>query len=301
MAWLSHVFEGHPAFEVDPDEKPIPGRHRRRRLKPGTDVGRLRFDRLRHAAVATASYGEFKRQQQLGFVPQRAKFLFPLATPLCFSVSHLRESDQAVVEEAYETALCAEIRTIVAAIPSHELAIQWDAPVETWPIDRGTPMPFGRTREEMLRAVIPRLIRIGQAVPEGVDLIYHFCYGDPGHKHMFEPTDMSIMVGLANGIAAGIARSVQLYHFPVPVDRDDDAYFTPLGGLGISAQSEVCLGVVHHADGAAGARRRMEVANRHLRATWHNYWIGTECGMGRRDPATIARLLEIHAEVADLP
>jgi hypothetical protein len=190
MAWLSHAVETHPAFEVDNEE--VPGRpkygHLRYKLKAGVDAKTLRFNNLRHAEVALASYREFKRKQDQGVLAKDAKFLFPLATPACFCSGQLRDADQAAVEPAYEAALFREIRKMVAAIPPNALAIQWDAPVETWPIERGTPTRFGKTPDEMKRAVIPRLIHDGEAVPEGVDLIYHFCYGDPGHKHIVEPT-----------------------------------------------------------------------------------------------------------------
>ena len=81
---------------------------------------------------------------------------------------------------------------------------------------------------------------------------------------------------------------------PVPRDRDDDAYFAPLRRLRLPPHTELCLGLVHHTDGVAGTRRRLAAAEKHVQ----NFSIATECGFGRRPPATIPELLRIHAEVA---
>jgi len=74
------------------------------------------------------------------------------------------------------------------------------------------------------------------------------------------------------------------------------AYFLPLRALRLQPQTELCLGLVHHTDGVEGTRRRLATASRHAA----RFSIATECGFGRRDPATIPELLRIHAAVADL-
>jgi hypothetical protein len=78
VAWLSPILDGHPAFEVDAAH--VPGRtnvgtHLRYKLRPGADTIRLRFEVLRHAAVAAGSYAEFKRHRERGAVPRSAKLL----------------------------------------------------------------------------------------------------------------------------------------------------------------------------------------------------------------------------------
>ena len=87
---------------------------------------------------------------------------------------------------------------------------------------------------------------------------------------------------------------MQLVHMPVPRDRADDVYFEPLARLKLPPGTELCLGLVHHTDGAEGSRRRLATARRHAGA----FSIATECGFGRRRAETIAELLRIHAEVA---
>jgi hypothetical protein len=110
-----------------------------------------------------------------------------------------------------------------------------------------------------------------------------------------EPTDMADMVEFANRLMRGLTRPVQMVHMPVPRDRSDDGYFAPLRGLRLPAQTQLCLGLVHHTDGLDGTRRRMAAAERFVR----DYAIATECGFGRRDPATIPELLRIHAQAAE--
>ena len=101
------------------------------------------------------------------------------------------------------------------------------------------------------------------------------------------------VVDVANRLAADIKRPIALIHMPVPRDRDDDAYFAPLQRLRLKPATELSLGLVHYTDGVAGTRRRMASAERHVK----DFSVATECGFGRRDPATIPELLRIHAEV----
>lgn len=182
-----------------------------------------------------------------------------------------------------------ELAEIAAAIPHDQLAIQWDVAVEfavlegVWP----TPAVTGE------RAVIERLVALGNAVPADVELGYHLCYGDAGHKHFKEPDDTSKLVSVANGIAAGLTRPLNFIHLPVPRSRTDDAYFAPLQNLKLHPETELYLGLVHLTDGAEGTQRRIEAARKGVQ----RFGVGTECGMGRRAPETIPSLLEVHAAV----
>ena len=162
-------------------------------------------------------------------------------------------------------------------------------------VERGTPTRYGRTESEMMANFVDRLARLGDGVPRGVDLVYHFCYGDPFHKHIVEPKDTRVMVELANRISGRVARSIELFHMPVPRGRADEAYFAPLRSLRLRPETELCLGLVHHTDGIAGTRRRIATAEKFAK----DFSIATECGFGRRDPATIPELLRIHAQAAE--
>src|SRR5437764_944906 len=69
--------------------------------------------------------------------------------------------------------------------------------------------------------LMARLVRIGNAVPDGVELGYHLCYGDSTTRHFKEPEDTALLVRVSNTIAAGLTRSLQWIHLPVPIERDD--------------------------------------------------------------------------------
>jgi methionine synthase II (cobalamin-independent) len=149
----------------------------------------------------------------------------------------------------------------------------------------------------MLRTFSALTIRWGNAVPSDIELLFHLCYGDNAHRHVVEPASLDVPVDFANALAAGIGRSIQLIHMPVPRGRADDAYFVPLKRLALRSETRICLGLVHHTDGVAGTRHRIAVARKYL----DDFLVSTECGFGRRPPDTIAELLAIHAEIAGLP
>jgi hypothetical protein len=132
-------------------------------------------------------------------------------------------------------------------------------------------------------------------VVSGVELGIHLCYGDPGHKHIVEPKDLQVSVAFANGICRGCPRQIDFVHLPVPRDRADDAYFAPLKNLDLPAKARLILGLVHYTDGIAGSRKRMASAQSYVT----DFDVATECGFGRRDPATIPELLRIHKELCD--
>jgi hypothetical protein len=109
-----------------------------------------------------------------------------------------------------------------------------------------------------------------------------------------EPTDMVDMVEFANRLSTRLRRSIRMIHMPVPRGRTDGAYFAPLKGLKLKPGTELCLGLVHYTDGVDGTRARLATAKKFA----NDFSIATECGFGRRDPATLDELLRIHAEVA---
>jgi hypothetical protein len=137
-------------------------------------------------------------------------------------------------------------------------------------------------------------LRLAEHVPAGIELLFHFCYGDAGHRHVVEPTDMGDMVEFANRLSRQVTRAIHLVHMPVPRNRADEAYFAPLERLKLEAGTELCLGLIHHSDGVDGTMRRLATAKKFRSA----FSLATECGFGRREPATLPQLLRIHAQVA---
>ena len=232
----------------------------------------------------------FSQLKQAELIPAGTCFQVSLPTPLAPVFAFITHSDQAAVGPAYEVAMLAELDQIAAAIPHHELAIQWDVAVEFGILESATPAAF----EDVKKIVVERLIRLADLVPEDVELGYHLCYGDAGHKHFIEPADASKLVEVANAISAGLRRKINWIHMPVPRNRTDDAYFAPLRRLTLHPETELYLGLVHFTDGVEGTRRRIAAAQKVVT----DFGVATECGMGRRNAETIPELLRIHSEVA---
>jgi hypothetical protein len=101
---------------------------------------------------------------------------------------------------------------------------------------------------------------------------------------------------IANAIAARAGRRLSYVHMPVPIARNDSAYFEPLRRLALGAHTEVYLGLVHLKDGVEGARQRVSAAREHL----SDFGVAAECGLGRaKTSATVTDILALHAAVCD--
>jgi methionine synthase II (cobalamin-independent) len=194
------------------------------------------------------------------------------------------------VQPAYDRAMFADLDRIASSIPDNELAIQWDVAVEFGLLEGVAFSSYAHVQT----SVIEQLVRLGNQVPEDVELGYHLCYGDANHKHFVEPEDTSKLVDVANGIAVGLKRSLNWISMPIPRNRSDDAYFAPLKNLQLHPETELYLGLVHLTDGVEGTRRRIEAAQRVIT----DFGVATECGFGRRPSETVPDLLRIHSEVA---
>lgn len=259
-------------------------------------AARLHFPTLGYADVARASYAVFTHLKAEGVVAPGLRFM--VALPLIESATRpfcAEAGDFPSFALAYEDAIAREIASMLASIPADELVLQWDIAFETLAIETDDHLPgvfpwqpAGSALERYQSAVQ----RAARMVPAAVTMGLHLCYGDLGHQHVIEPPTLATCVRMANIAHTAAARPIDFYHMPVPRDRDDDAYFAPLAGLDIGA-ARLYLGLVHHSDGAAGSRRRLTTARRHAQG----FGIATECGFGRRAPATIPALLAIHCEL----
>ncbi|MEZ4866274.1 MAG: hypothetical protein R3C14_33460 [Caldilineaceae bacterium] len=260
------------------------------RIRPGVTADEIVFPPLGYSAAALASYREFAQLKREGVIPTPVRFQVCLPTPIAPILQTFVLEDQPIVEAAYEMGMLTELNEILTAIPAEELAIQWDTAVE-FVILEGLIQTYLANPETDL---LGRLVRIGNQVPAAVELGYHLCYGDIAHRHFKEPEDMSKLVRVANGIAAGLTRPLTWIHMPVPRDRTDAAYFAPLKQLKLGAATELYLGLVHYTDGMAGTQQRIQAAQQVIT----DFGVATECGLGRRPAETIPDLLAIHAAVA---
>jgi hypothetical protein len=298
ITWLEPAFADNPALEKSDELFRIhaTGTARiRYKLRPGKSVHNVRFDNLFYADIAKASHGEFAALKKQGVIPKDVRLQIDLVPAHSVIWLFLQDDLHQPLDPVYNKALKREIDKIAAALPHDQIAIQFDVASAVFArLQRGEPSAYGKTREEMLVTFSRILTDLADHVPPSIELLFHFCYGDSNHRHVVEPTDMGDMVDVANRLCTNIKRTIQLIHMPVPRDRSDDAYFAPLARLRFKPETELCLGLVHYTDGIAGTRKRLATAERHVKG----FSIATECGFGRRDPATIADLLHIHAKVA---
>lgn len=290
IAWQFEVFARNPSLEIIPPDPAVYASLPHFKLRTGVSAGDLVFDQPGYADAALASYALFSQLKQAGVIPSGYRFQVSLPTPLAPVVAFMVEEEQALVQPAYEKAMFADLARITSGIPHHELAIQWDVAVEFGLLEGVAFTSYAHVKTN----IIEQLVRLGNQVPEDVELGYHLCYGDAGHKHFVEPEDTSKLVEVANGIAAGLKRSLNWISMPVPRNRSDDAYFAPLKNLQLHPETELYLGLVHLTDGVEGTRRRIEAAQRVVA----EFGVATECGFGRRPSDTIPELLRIHSEVA---
>jgi len=291
IGWQTAVFARNPSLEAVPDTGKEYGQLVQYRLRPGAAEGDIVFDNLGYADAAIASYQTFARLKGDGTIPTATRFLVCLPTPLAPVTAFIERASQPAIEPAYEARMLAEVDRISAAIPHDQLAIQWDTAVE-FAILEGVGW---QTRLDDVRGgIIDRLVRIGERVPSDVEMGYHLCYGDAGHRHFVQPKDAAHLVAVANDVSARLQRPINWIHMPVPRERDDEPFFAPLGNLTLHPETELYLGLVHYTDGVAGARKRIAAAQRFV----PTFGIATECGFGRRPPETVAPLMAIHRDVA---
>jgi hypothetical protein len=259
------------------------------KVRPDADLSQFRFDTLGYAEVALASYQIFRELQDSGVIPPGTRFQVSLPTPLGITAAYFDIQTQAVAEPVIEEAMLRDLHRIVAGVDLQRLAIQWDAAIEFAVLKAGLPVWFDHTEP----GIISRLVRLGDTVPDGVDLGFHLCFGDFGHKHFVEPESLQPLVAVANGVSDRVSRAITWFHMPVPRNRFDAVYFAPLEDYQIDA--DLYLGLLHLTDGIEGAARRIAAA----RQFRDEFGIATECGYGRRPAKTIGPLLQLHKDACE--
>lgn len=267
------------------------------RLADGVDVAAIELPPLGYAEAAIDSYAEFVKLRDEGVIAAGTRFQVSLPTPLAVISSFFFGDDRAAIDAVYTAAILREVAQIAAAIPAADLAIQWDVASEMGIIERaagyGAPMEAWWPGDPF-DGLVERLAALIDAIPDGVEAGLHLCYGDVAETHFIEPTDTAQLVRFANAVTAAAHRELTWVHLPVPIERDDDAYFAPLADLQLGEGTELYLGLVHRQDGVDGTTRRIEAA----RPFAPEFGVATECGIGRAPADATAGLLAIHADVA---
>ncbi|MDH3441759.1 MAG: hypothetical protein OEM63_13455 [Gammaproteobacteria bacterium] len=262
------------------------------RFVDGTEsADEITFPNLGYADAAIESYAVFSRLVDGGTIPGKLRFQAGLPTPLSVALFYVEPNSRTLFEKAYERALFAEIARMLEHIPAEKLAIQWET-VSEFALLEG--LMQSHIDGDLMDEITSRVAGLVNGMPGGVEVGIHLCYGDSGHKHFCEPTDAGFLARVSAGVLDKATRPIGWIHMPVPKERDDTDYFAPLAALDLPETTRLYLGLVHHTGGREGTERRVQAASRVV----SGFGVATECGLGRRDPGTMAELMRQHADVA---
>ena len=297
------VFNGHPNIETLKRPSPDNGAERWKprnlddqwmfRVKPG--VQRVRFAdrgwRLGYARDAINSYFVFKTLRKEGVLPQDLRFMVALPTPESATSIFFRDPGQwDSIKPAYEEMMLAEIATMVKKIPPAELAIQWDAAVESVDIEFGLPW-LGTITAERFRRYVNQFARLTEPIPKEVAVGYHACFGTLGGWPMVQPTTLANQVRFLNEAVAAAKRRVDFVHLPT-LNRTDVEYMAPLADLKVG-DAEVYLGLIHN---MTSFRERLKNAHTYL----PQFRIAAPCGFGRISPSELQAVFDDHIKALEI-
>lgn len=291
VGMLSEILDRHPAFEPDPEERPFVMRlasgkvHReltRLRIRPGINPEAIRFE-TGYAAMAKESFGVFTRLQGEGVIPSSMKFQVAIPSPLAPTYNYIGAKSRSVFLELFTQHLLDEVRQIAATLPVEQVALQWDVLQEILIWENYFPDRPANYRAQILEV----LGKIGDAVPQPMELGYHLCYGSPKDEHLVQPRDAGVITELIAETLGRVRRPIDFMHFPVPKDRTDQAFYRPLRELTAPPSTQLFVGLAHVND-HEGNRRRLEQA----RDVMSVAGVASECGWGRSDPSRVGALLD---------
>tara|TARA_B100001123_G_scaffold414735_1_gene514533 strand:- start:3615 stop:4664 length:1050 start_codon:yes stop_codon:yes gene_type:complete len=254
------------------------------------------FPSLGYADAAIDSFGIFEALVEEGVIPGYVRFQVGLPTPLSVALLYVAPGSRTMFEKAYENALQDELKKMLDVIPVKKLAIQYET-VSEFALLEG--LLENHLEGDITENITDRVARLVDIVPKLADVGLHLCYGDSPKdgkgKHFCEPEDTGYLANVAGRIVQKANRKINWIHLPVPKERHDDAYFLPLADFDLPDSTDLMLGLVHQTGGTDGTKRRIAAASRVL----NRYGVATECGLGRRDPDSIADLLEQHTLVCE--
>jgi methionine synthase II (cobalamin-independent) len=266
-------------------------------LAEGVAPDEVHFGELGYAREARGSYLDFTAARQRGDIAPGVRFQVCLPTPMSVIYAFCTARDVTAIEAAYESSMAHEVAAICQHIPHDDLCIQWDVchDMILWDGHPQDQFPLVNASRD---AIAARLGRISTPVPGDVELGFHFCYGDFGGKHYFDPVTARHLVDIANATARHLKHKIAYIHLPVPLPRATDEFFAPMGEFALAPETEIYLGLIHAVDGAEGVARRVELARKYV----PSFGLATECGFARaRKPDLVRNLLAIHAAAAQEP
>jgi len=264
------------------------------RIKPGRT---LQFHDLLYGRFAVESYGVFRRLRDEGAISPDVRFQVSLPSPHSAIDPWFEDAAQwPEVEAAYVQAITREIAKILEVAPAGDLVFQWDCANEIVDLGMGEANAMKwypkLTADEKFERHVSQLDAIGDAIPEGALLGYHWCYGTWGGWPAVAMPDLEVCVRFSNEAVRRASRHVDYVHMPV-LQQPDAAFFAPLSDLDVG-DTRVFLGLVHHDDTIEDFRRRRDLARAYL----PEFGIAGVCGYGREDPVEFRDILDLHAKEA---
>jgi hypothetical protein len=269
------------------------------KLADGVEPDQVDWPNIGYADAYLASYQTFSALRADGVIPAAARFQVEYPTPLASIGGYIVPDQQAALIGGYERAMFADLDRLLAAIPHHEVAVQWDVAVEFGVLEEA----FGPGGAPAFDMIIAALVRCVDQVPADVPAGLHLCYGDYGHEHFKQPESLALQVRLLNAVAAAAARPVSFVSFTVPQYQRDESYFAPLAGLTTGPDTELNFALVpyHPADQAPGTTaeqvRLIDAALASSAGGPRAWGICTECGMGRAAQDEIPGLLDVYRQI----
>jgi hypothetical protein len=301
VGWETRRFAEVPGIKTFAEisfENPVYGKFTQGLLEPaeGVDLSEVRFGPFKYVKEALDSYEVFKRDREAGKFPAETRFQVSIPTPIMFS--QVFPKNRAEAQLAFQRDLAEELDRLFEGIPADDLAVQWDIAGETEVQEQFRQGEDSWLGEEKwpLEDIAKSLAPVSEHIPEEALLGCHLCYGDPEGEHVVQPKDLTNCVEIANSISDSIGRRLDWIHMPVPIERDDDAYFAPLSSLKLQPETQLYLGLIHKEDGIEGAKRRIDRAATYV----EDFGVATECGMGREPRDAVPALLDQHHEAATL-
>ena len=288
----------HPATEIDPtvpelELKQWDGKPMRSlpllRFREDANIDDVQFE-TGYDKAAIYSYEKFKAKRDEGIIPQHARFQVCLPTPMANAYMYASHKARDDFLRVYERSLLEALDAILTGIPHEDLAIQFDVCIEVLLFENY----YEHQPDNFKEQVFLMLARLAGSVPDDVELGFHLCYGSPYDEPLVRPQDMSILVELANGIAANVDRTVDFIHVPVPQGRTEPEFYEPLRSLQVAPETRIFLGLVFQGD-PDGDQARIATAKDYLA----DFGVATECGWGRTDPENVAGLLASHRQAAE--
>ncbi|KAF2769769.1 hypothetical protein EJ03DRAFT_292530 [Teratosphaeria nubilosa] len=259
---------------------------------------------------AMESYKAFAELKKEGKIPSTTKFQVGIPTPASVVGPFVQPAFQPKIYPLYMAALERAIKNIQAQIPHDQLALQLDLAIdfallhgqngyEIVPVPI-TYMPDLQKTEEVKQQVLGDILRLANLVEPDVELGFHFCYGDLGKSHFFEPPNTGMVAEVGQTLVKELKRDIAWLHFAVPKARTDEEYLKPFAEKllpVLGAKTEVYVGLVHEYD-LEGTKARLKTAKKVLGE--RPFGVSTECGLGRRNAEDLKGVLEIERAVLGL-